>query len=89
MRLSVATTNEPPGCDEARAGGGEGVEIRHVLDDLERQHGVEALAVGGQGLRRGVAVVDGEPLLPGVEPGCAGTFGLRRVDGDHVGAEPA
>ena len=40
---------------QARAGLGEGVEISHMLDDLERQHGVETLAVRRQRLGRGVA----------------------------------
>ena len=58
-----------------------------MLDDFERQNGVEALAGGGQRLRRGVAVVDGEPLLLGMVAGRA-DVGLRRVDGDHLGAQP-
>ena len=59
-----------------------------MLDDFERQHGVEALAGGGQRLRRGVAVVDGEPLLLGMVAGRADVR-FRRVDGDHVGAQSA
>ena len=57
-----------------------------MLDDLERQHRVEALAVRRQRLGGGMAVVDGESLLLGVVAGGA-HVGFGRVDGDHIGAQ--
>ena len=61
--------------------------VRHVLDHLHVEDDVEALAGGRQIFRRRGAVVDVETLLGGMDGGRL-DVPLRRVDGNHVRAQP-
>src|SRR5260221_13612170 len=57
------------GPDEACGRGEEQRRVGDVLDDFEGEHGIEALAGGGDVLRRRLTVLDVETRTLGMRPG--------------------
>ena len=74
--------------DHVGASGEEEVDVRDMFDDLQREHDVEALALGRDRLGGRRAIVDIEPAFGGMELGDfdIGLGGVRRRD---IEAEPA
>ena len=87
VRLMVATNMMPPGFTISRAFAQEQADIGDVLDHFHVEDDVERLALLGEGLGRGGAVVDAEPALRGVQLRHLDIVG-RRIGADDLRAQP-
>ncbi len=82
MRLMVESTMMPPGRTRAAQALHEGADVGHMLHDLEANHSVKLLTLGGEVFDGRDPVVDGEALGLGMGAG-DGNVLVAGVDAGH------
>ena len=87
VRLRVAAIIRPPGCTISAQRCTNSADVGDVLDHLHGQHHVEALALVGQLLRGGAAIVDRSPAWAACAR-AASILASAGIGADHRGAEP-